>query len=264
MFFVKSAKIFVVKVSAVIIAFNEEEKIARAVESVNWADEILVVDSESTDKTREIAESLGAKVISQKWLGFSKQKQFGVDSAENDWIFSLDADEQVSEELKTEIVKLKHSGNNPADGYKIPRLSYYLNRPIRYGGWYPDWQMRFFNRQKGRWKDVVIHESFEVNGKIEKLRGDILHFSVENAAHHHRMIGERYAPLAAEQMFMNGRETSALKIVTVGFTTFFQTYFLKLGFLDGLAGFCIARFAAHHAFLKHLILWEFQRSKKNL
>lgn len=258
----KSAKIVFVKISAVIITFNEEVKIARAIDSVNWADEIIVIDSESTDRTREIAELHGAKVIIHKWRGFSKQKQFAVDSAENDWIFSLDADEQVSEGLKSEVLKLKETEKNLADGYKIPRLSYYLNRPIHHSGWYPDWQLRFFNRNKGRWKDVLIHESVAVDGKVEKLSGNILHFSIENAAHHHQMIGTRYAPLAAEQMFMSGKKTTPFKIAAVGFTTFFQTYFLKLGFLDGLAGFCIARFAAHHAFLKHLILWELQQNKK--
>jgi len=251
-----------VQISAVIITYNEAEKIASAIESVRWADEILVVDSESTDRTREIAESLGAKVITQKWLGFSKQKQLAVDEAQNNWVFSLDADEIVSEELKKEILSLKNSTKDLADGYKIPRLSFYLDRPVRHGGWYPDWQLRFFNRQKGRWKDVVIHESVEINGKIEKLKGDLLHYSVENARHHHQMIGERYAPLAAQQMFERGRRTSQLKIATVGLTTFLQTYFLKLGFLDGLAGFSIARFAAHHAFLKHLMLWELQQKNE--
>ena len=257
MFFSKSATIIFVKISAVIIAFNEEDKIADAINSVKWADEILLVDSESTDRTNEISGKLGAKVITQKWLGFSKQKQFAVDNAENDWIFSLDADEVVSEELRDEILKLKNS-ENLADGYKIPRLSFYLDRPIRHGGWYPDWQIRFFNRQQGKWKDVLIHESVEIDGKVEKLSGDILHYSVENMAHHHRMIGERYAPLAAEQMFLRGRKTSPLKIATAGLTAFLQTYILKAGFLDGFAGFCIARFAAHHAFLKHLLLWEKQ------
>lgn len=249
------------QISAVIIAFNEEEKIARAVESVKWADEILVVDSESTDRTRQIAESLGARVVVQKWLGFSKQKQFATDAARFDWIFSLDADEAVSDQLKGEILKLKNSSGS-ADGYRIPRLSFYLDRPVLHGGWYPDWQLRFFNRKKGKWKEVMIHESVEVAGKIAKLRGDILHFSIDDAAHHHRMIGTRYAPLAAEQMLARGRTTSPLKIATVGLIAFLQTYFLKLGFLDGLAGFCIARFAAHHAFLKHLILWELQRDRK--
>jgi glycosyltransferase involved in cell wall biosynthesis len=258
MFCLKFATICFVKISAVIIAFNEEEKIADAINSLRWADEILLVDSESTDRTKEIAGSLGAKVITQKWLGFSKQKQFAVDNAAHDWIFSLDSDEVVSEKLRDEILKLKTSANL-ADGYKIPRLSFYMNRPIRHGGWYPDWQIRFFNRRQGKWKDVLIHESVEIDdGRAEKLSGDILHYSVENAAHHHRMIGERYAPLAAEQMFLKGRKTSPLKIFTAGLTAFLQTYILKGGFLDGLAGFCIARFAAHHTFLKHLLLWEKQ------
>jgi len=250
-----------VKISAVIITFNEEQKIAQAIKSVAWANEILVVDSESTDKTREIALSLGAKVLLEKWQGFSKQKQFASASATNDWIFSLDADEIVSDELKNEILQLKDLVENKlADGYKIPRLSFYMNRPIRRGGWYPDWQMRLFNRRKGKWKDVLIHESVQMqtDARVEKLTGDILHYSVEDASHHHRMIGTRYAPLAAKQMFERGKRTSALKIASVGLTTFLQAYILKGGFLDGLPGFCIARFAAHHAFLKHLLLWEMQ------
>jgi len=252
-----------VKISAVIITFNEEQKIAQAIKSVAWANEILVVDSESTDKTREIALSLGAKVLLEKWQGFSKQKQFASASATNDWIFSLDADEIVSDELKNEILQLKDLVENKlADGYKIPRLSFYMNRPIRRGGWYPDWQMRLFNRRKGKWKDVLIHESVQMqtDARVEKLTGDILHYSVEDASHHHRMIGTRYAPLAAKQMFERGKRTSALKIASVGLTTFLQAYILKGGFLDGLPGFCIARFAAHHAFLKHLLLWEMQHA----
>lgn len=251
------------KISAVLITFNEEKNIRQAIESVGWADEILVVDSESSDRTRAIAESLGAKVVVQKWLGFSKQKQFATEAARHDWIFSLDADEKVSDELKEEIRQLKNS-SAPADGYKIPRLSFYMQRPIRHGGWYPDWQLRFFKRTQGKWKDVLIHESVEMNrtARIEKLKGEILHYSVENAAHHHRMIGERYAPLAARRMFADGKRTTKLKIAFAGLAAFVQTYFLKLGFLDGFAGFCIARFAAHHAFLKHLLLWELQNADR--
>src|SRR5215213_8433194 len=162
MFFLNSARIRSVKISAVFITFNEEKNIRQAIESVVWADEILIVDSESGDRTREIAESLGAKVIVRKWLGFARQKQFAVDNAANDWIFSLDADERVSDELREEILRLKNS-SPAADGYKIPRLSFYMNRPIRHGGWYPDWQTRFFNRRKGVWKDVLIHESVEMS-----------------------------------------------------------------------------------------------------
>ena len=253
------------KISAVIIAFNEEENIEAALKSVAWADEILVVDSESTDRTRLIAESSNAKVLTKKWQGFSKQKQFAVDNAAHDWILSLDADERVSDLLKKEILELKNqSEHSLVSGYRIPRLTFYMNRWIRHGGWYPDWQLRFFNRSKGKWKDVLIHESVQMqeNCHIEKLSGDILHYSIPDASYHNRMIATRYAPLAAEQMFISGRKTSPPKIFTAGLTAFLQTYVLKLGFFDGLAGFCIARFAAHHAFLKHLLLWEMQNSQE--
>ncbi len=253
------------RISVCIITFNEEKNISEAIKSVDWADEILVVDSESTDETRQIAESLGAKILVKKWQGFSAQKQFAVDSASHEWILSLDADERILPHLKEEILNLKAQPEESiADGYRISRLSFYMNRFIRHGGWYPDWQLRLFNRQKAKWNDALVHESIQMmrDAKILKLNGDILHYSVESASHHHQMIGERYAPLAAEQMFQNGRRTSPLKIAFVGFTTFLQTFILKAGFLDGFAGFCIARFAAHHAFLKHLLLWEMQKNSK--
>nr|MDQ3322385.1 glycosyltransferase family 2 protein [Acidobacteriota bacterium] len=142
-------------ITVCIIAFNEEKNIAAALESVAWADEILVVDSYSTDRTREIAAETGAKILTRQWLGFAEQKQFAVDNAKFDWILSLDADERISPELKDEILQLKHLDiKDLDDGYKIPRLSFYMNRAIRYGGCYPDWQLRFFNRRKGFWKDV--------------------------------------------------------------------------------------------------------------
>jgi glycosyltransferase involved in cell wall biosynthesis len=255
------------KISAVIIAFNEAENIRAVCESVDFADEIIVVDSDSTDSTREIASDCGAKVILEEWRGFSKQKQFAAESASFDWILSLDADERVSDELRREILKLKETSQGLlADGYRIPRRTFYMNRWIRGGGWYPDRQLRFYNRKKGSWKNVLIHESIEMqpDAKVSNLEGDILHFSIPNAAHHHKMIGERYAPLAARQMFERGRRTSPLKIVTAGMTAFFRSYFVKAGFRDGLAGFCIARFAAHHAFLKHLFLWELQQEKSGV
>ncbi|MCS6875091.1 MAG: glycosyltransferase family 2 protein [Pyrinomonadaceae bacterium] len=247
------------KISACIITFNEEKNISRAINSVKWADEIVVVDSESTDSTRQIAAQLGAKVIKQKWLGFALQKQLAVNLAENDWIFSLDADEEVSEELKNEILRLK-TEENLADAYKIPRLPIYMNRKILHGGWYPDWQIRLFNRKKGRWREVLIHESVQMDSdaRVSKLKGEIFHYSVENFSHHNQMIAERYAPLAARQMFEEGKRTSFLKIVFSGCFAFIRSYFLKLGFLDGFPGFCIAYFAAHHATMKHLLLWEIQ------
>ncbi|MEN3327474.1 MAG: hypothetical protein V7638_2281 [Acidobacteriota bacterium] len=247
------------KISATIITFNEESNIKAACESVAWADEIVIVDSNSTDATREIAASYGARVIVNAWRGFSAQKQFAVEQAKHDWIFSLDADERVSNDLRKSIEVLKtHPGGENADGYLVSRRTFYQNRWIRGGGWYPDRQLRLFNRTKGHWKQRHIHESVAMNpgARIGELGGDLLHYTSPNAAHHHRMIGERYAPLAAQQMFEEGRRTSMLGVASAGPSAFVRSFILKGGFRDGFAGFTIASFAAHHAFLKHLMLWE--------
>lgn len=252
------------KISAAIITFNEEANIREACESLAWADEIIVVDSGSNDKTRAIAEACGARVIEKDWPGFSAQKQVATDQALHDWVFSLDADERVSEELKASIAKLrKLDAAKLADGYRIPRRSFYQGRWIKGGGWYPDWQLRLFRKSRGHWEPRHIHESVKADpgARIEKLSGDILHYSVHDSAYHHRMIGERYAPLAAQQMFEEGRRTSQLKIATAAPAAFVRSYLLKGGFRDGLAGISIASFAAHHAFLKNLMLWEKQNKQ---
>ena len=248
------------QISAVIIAFNEETHIAEAIESVSWADEILVVDSESTDGTRDIAESLGARVLIKPWMGFSAQKQFAVDAASFDWILSIDADERVSSGLRDEITQLGADGP-AADGYTIPRLSVYLGREIRHGGWYPDRQLRLFDRRKGQWNSRLVHESFTLHqdAAIGQLKNDLLHFSVKSIDYHARMIAERYAPLSAKQSFEEGKRTSILKALFAGWTAFLRAYVFRLGFLDGWQGYIIAYFAMHNARLKHLIILEMQR-----
>jgi glycosyltransferase involved in cell wall biosynthesis len=252
------------KITATIITFNEASNIREAVESVSWANEVLVVDSESTDGTREIAEECGARVVKRPWPGFAAQKQFASDEARHDWVFSLDADERVSEELRHSIEDLLYTEESKlaADGYRVARRSFYMGRWIRGGGWYPDYQLRLYHKGRGRWRGAHVHESVKMDegARTETLAGDLLHYSVRDAAHHHRMIGERYAPLAALQMFEQGRKTSAFRIAAAGPAAFIRSYLLKGGFRDGLAGFSIAKFAAHHAFLKHLMLWEKQKS----
>jgi len=253
------------KISATLITFNEEENIRKACESVAWADEILVVDSQSTDGTREIATQCGARVINRDWPGFAAQKQFAAEQAQHDWIFSLDADERVSENLSAAIASLRNKPDDErADGYLIARRSYYQGRWIRGGGWYPDRQLRLFKKALGRWEGRYIHESVKMNSgaRIKRLPGDILHYSVRDAAHHHRMIGERYAPLAARQLFAAGCRTSMLQIATAAPLAFVRSFILKGGFRDGLAGLSIASFAAHHAFLKQLLLWEMQKGSR--
>ena len=248
------------KISAAIITLNEESNIVAACESVGWADEIVVVDSNSTDRTRELAAACGARVLTNPWPGFGAQKQFAVDQAEHEWIFSLDADERVSDELRNSIQSLRNQ-KELADGYEVARRTYYQQRWIRGGGWYPDRQLRLFRKNRGRWKQRHIHESvtMEPGARVERLAGDLLHYTSQDAAHHHRMIGERYAPLAALQMYEDGRRTSVLAVASAGPAAFIRSLILKGGLRDGFAGFTIASFAAHHAFLKHLMLWEKQQ-----
>ncbi|HEX8141904.1 MAG TPA: glycosyltransferase family 2 protein [Pyrinomonadaceae bacterium] len=252
------------KITATIITFNEAENIRAACESVSWANEILVVDSESTDGTREIAEGCGARVINHPWPGFAAQKQFAAEQAASEWIFSLDADERVSDELRAAIEDLLYTSEaRLADGYRIARRTFYMGRWIRGGGWYPDHQLRLYRRSRGQWKGAYIHESvkMESGSRIETLKGDLLHYTISGgAAEHHRMIGERYAPLAARQMFEEGRRTTRARIAAAGPAAFVRSFLLKGGFRDGLSGFSIAAFAAHHAFLKHLLLWEMQNN----
>src|SRR5215471_1171350 len=151
------------KISAVIITLNEQENIRPACESVAWADEIVVVDSESTDATRDLANDCGARIIVNKWPGFATQKQFATDAASSDWVFSLDADERISPELRGAIEQLKSKKRSSlGDGYRVARRTFYVNRWIRGGGWYPDYQLRLFNRHKGSWGDRLIHESFKM------------------------------------------------------------------------------------------------------
>ncbi|HYO63977.1 MAG TPA: glycosyltransferase family 2 protein [Pyrinomonadaceae bacterium] len=252
------------KITATIITFNEAENIRGACESVAWADEVLVVDSESRDATREIAEECGARVVTRAWPGFAAQKQFAAESARHDWLFSLDADERVSPELRASVADLlRADGARLADGYRVARRSFYMGRWIRGGGWYPDYQLRFYNRARGRWRGAYVHESVKMDegARVSTLAGDLLHYSVRDASHHHRMIGERYAPLSARQMFEQGRRTNALRLALAAPSAFARSYILKGGFRDGLAGLSIAHFAAHHAFLKHLLLWEMQKGE---
>ena len=249
------------KITATIITFNEGENIRAACESVAWADEILVVDSESTDATRDIANDLGARVLINSWPGFSKQKQFAIDAAANDWIFSLDADERISPELQSSIDELRETEESQlADGYRVSRRAFYMGRWIKGGGWYPDYQLRLFNRRRGHWGDRVIHESvvMDKGARVMTLHGDLLHYSMRDPDHHRRMIEERYAPLGAEQMLKEGKRTSTLQMTTAGPLAFVRSFILKGGFRDGRAGLRIAKLAAHHASLKHSLLHRLQ------
>jgi glycosyltransferase involved in cell wall biosynthesis len=252
------------KITAAIITFNEAENIQAACESVAWANEILVVDSESADNTRKIAARCGARVIVNAWPGFSAQKQFATDAAAHDWIFSLDADERVSPELQEAIGSLRSAnGQSLADGYRVARRAFYMGRWIRGGGWYPDRQLRLFNRTRGHWGERLIHESVAMDqgARVDVLNGDLLHYTIRDSAQHQLMIETRYAPLGAQQMLKDGRRTSSLQIKVAGPAAFVRSLVLKGGWRDGQAGLAIARFAARHASLKHRILYQLQNQQ---
>src|SRR5258708_8640651 len=254
------------KISATIITFNEAENIRDACASVSWADEIVVVDSESTDSTRKIATECGARVIVNPWPGFAAQKQFAVEAARHDWIFSLAADERVSAELQASIKDLQDSDESGlADGYRVPRRAFYLGRWIRGGGWYPDYQLRLFKRTQGNWSPRLIHESVTMKpgAKVETLSGNLLHYSMRDPEHHRQMIEDRYAPLGAQQMFTDGKRTSRVAKLLAGPLTYLRSLVLKGGWRDGQAGLRIAKLAAHHASLKHEILYQIQNQHRD-
>jgi (heptosyl)LPS beta-1,4-glucosyltransferase len=248
------------KISATIITLNEEENIAEALETLAWADEIIVVDSESIDRTVEIALRFTDKVITQKWLGYARQKNFATEQATNDWVFNLDADERITPELQRRIETLKQNNNTDAAAFEMPRKVFYLGRWIKYSGWYPDYKIRLYNRTKGCWQGDYVHESVKVEGAVKRLDGDILHYTVRNASEHHLRL-DRYTTLAAQEAFEKGKRSSFAKMAFAPFATFIKSYLFKRGFLDGYQGLAIACFAAHYVFLKYIKLWELQNGK---
>jgi glycosyltransferase involved in cell wall biosynthesis len=237
------------QISAVIVTLNEERNIARAIASLTCADEILVVDCGSTDGTRAIAESLGARVVEEPWRGYAGQKNFAAASARHDWILSLDADEALTPGLAGEIVRLKGAGAR-FDAYSFPRLAQYLGRWIHHSGWYPDRKVRLYAREKGAWTGDYVHESVLVNGTVGRLQGDLLHYTCQSLAEHRRTL-DRYTSLAAQELIARGEHVPLHKIALDPVWTFIRSYFIHAGFLDGPQGLTIARMAALYTFSKY-------------
>lgn len=237
------------KISATIITFNEERNVPRAIESLRCCDEILVVDSGSTDRTVEIARQFGARVIEAGWRGYAGQKNFASEQASHDWILSIDADEALSEDLEAEIWQLKKNGPR-YDAYTVPRLAQYLGKWILYSGWYPDRKIRLFDRRKARWVGDYVHESVVCDGRVGHLQGNLLHFTCGSLSEHLKTM-DRYTTLAAEELAARGARIGYRHLLAEPAWTFFRTYVLKRGFLDGVEGLAIAYMAALYTFLKY-------------
>jgi glycosyltransferase involved in cell wall biosynthesis len=247
-----------VKLTVTVITFNEAEHIAAALDSVAWADEIIVVDSGSTDGTAEIARPKATRVIVRDWPGYSAQKNFAADQAANDWVLSLDADERVTPALAQEIRSLLHQGPD-APGYRIKRVSFYLGRWIRTTDWYPDYQLRLYDRRAGRWNGLRIHESFRLTqGQPRLLSGEIEHYAYRNISHHLKKI-DAYTTLIAEQLHEEGRRTSRVRMTLHATFAFFRNYILRRGFLDGVPGLIVSALNSYYVFLKLAKLWERRR-----
>jgi glycosyltransferase involved in cell wall biosynthesis len=216
--------------SAVLIAQNEERTIGDALASVAFCDEVVLVDSGSTDRTREIAEAAGARVIvNAPWPGFVAQRAFATRAARHDWVLALDADERVGEALREEVWNLREGGFGAA-GYRIPRVAWYLDRWIRGTDWYPDWQVRLFDRTRGSWQGDLVHESVVVRGPVGRLRGDLEHHPYADISDHLRKI-DSYTTLWARQARAAGRRSNVLDMSAGASWAFFRNYALKRGFL---------------------------------
>jgi glycosyltransferase involved in cell wall biosynthesis len=232
------------KVSVTIITKNEAADIADALDSVAWADERIVVDSCSTDDTQAIASRHGARVVSREWTGYVDQKNYAAAQTRNDWILSLDADERVTPSLAREIQETLSA--EPAHrGYRMPRVTFHLGRWIRTTDWYPDDQLRLYDRRAARWTGRYVHEGVEVTGSVGRLRGELEHYAYRDIAEHLETI-DHYTTLAAQQMFEQGRRATALDLALQPAFAFFRNFVLKRGFLDGSVGLTISRMNAHY------------------
>ena len=246
------------KISATIISLNEEEHLGRCLQSIQGlADEIVVVDSGSSDRTLEIAASYGAVVLKHQWSNYSDQKNFAASRASHDWILSLDADECFSPLLREEVSALK-ARESTAEAFEFPRLAQYLGRWIHHSGWYPDHKVRLYLRTQAHWEGKFVHESLVVKGRTSRLRGDLLHYTCDSVADHLNRIN-RYTTLAAQDLWERGKRSSLANLLGSPPAAFLKSYILELGFLDGIQGCLIAYFAGYYNFLKYAKLWELER-----
>jgi glycosyltransferase involved in cell wall biosynthesis len=236
-------------ITATIITFNEEDRIGEAIASLSCCDEVIVVDSGSTDRTREIASSRGARVIEHAWEGYSRQKNLAAEHAANDWILSLDADERLSIELAGAIAQWKSAPHTDVAALSMPRRAFYMGRWIRHSGWYPDRKVRLYNRRCCRWDNSVVHEGLTVNGRLSALTGDILHFPFRSW-NDQLERANRYIELVTKDRRSSGSRGSVLKLLVAPPVVFMKAFFFRAGFLDGWRGLVIAYMAARYVFLR--------------
>ncbi len=243
-------------ISVTIIALNEEDNIRECLESVKWADEIIVSDSGSSDRTAGICREAGAKVYFDAWSGFGKQKNLCAGRARNNFILNIDADERITPELKEEILKAAESGDKA--GYYIPRMNFFGERWIRHCGWYPDYNLRLYRKDMGGFSERRVHESVIVNGPKGYLKNPMVHRTYRDISDYLKRM-ERYSTLAARQMLDEGKSAGLIDMSLRPPFTFFKMFVLKRGFLEGTTGFVLSAFYAFYTFAKYAKLRELRQ-----
>ncbi|MBW2713089.1 MAG: glycosyltransferase family 2 protein [Deltaproteobacteria bacterium] len=246
------------KVSACIITLNEEDRLGPCLKSLSWCDEIVVVDSHSSDGTRELATSFGARVIERDWPGHVDQKEFAIREARHDWVLCLDADEQLSDELKAEILALRDAGFPNAPGWSMPRLATYLGQPMHHGGWYPDRKIRLFDRRRGHWGGSNPHDHVQLQGSAEALAGDLLHDPYRNFSEHLRIL-DSYSSIGAQELAKKNVRAKVSDIIFRPAIRFTKFYILKSGWREGWRGLLLAYLSAYGCRLKYAKLLIAQR-----
>ncbi|HKZ04422.1 MAG TPA: glycosyltransferase family 2 protein [Methylomirabilota bacterium] len=246
------------RLSVTIVAWNEEERLRACLESVGWADEIVVVDGESTDKTVALAREFTDRVWVRPWPGFAAQKNFALEQATGDWVLALDADERVTPELHARITRIladDAAGHPVADGYALPRKNVFWGRWVRHGGLYPDYQLRLFRRQAGRFLADAVHESVRVEGRVERLGDALLHHSYRSLEDFVQR-SNRYSTLAAGEWLRRGKRAGRADLIFRPLGRFLSMYIIQRGFLDGWRGFVLAVLYADYVFLRMAKAWE--------
>ncbi len=239
-----------IRLSATIITLNEEDRIAETISSLGFCDEVVVVDSGSGDRTVEIAEAAGARVLERPWTGYSDQKNFAASSAANDWILSIDADERPGIDLATEIREWKRRGDpSGRAAYSMPRRVSYLGRWIRHSGWYPDRKARLYDRNRASWWGDYVHETLSVRGAVGRFEGDLYHFPFRSLEEHHRAV-DRYTALAAAELRERGRRFDPLRALLGPPLHFLKAFVVRAGFLDGMSGLRIAWMGARYVWIR--------------
>jgi glycosyltransferase involved in cell wall biosynthesis len=243
--------------SVTVIALNQEANIGPCLDSAGFADEIVVVDTGSTDRTVELARAYTDRVVAAPWQGFARTKNFALDQARGEWVFSLDTDERVPPALKEEILAVVRA-DGPLNGYRVPRKNYFGGRWVRRLGWYPDYTLRLFRRNRGRFRDREVHEEVEVAGPVGNLQTPLEHYSYRDLAEY-AARQERYARLAAREMARRGRRPFPGELVWRPALTFLNLFFLKGGFLEGALGLSLSRQSSRYNFLKYYYLRQLAR-----